>query len=773
MSLRKICSGLALIAAVAPLQFGGRAFAVERAFAVGAVPSWVAQAELGPPPDVAIGDVPKGAHTLLLDRQIRVTATDTHRYYRRVEHILSATGLDAVSQLQLDFEPSYEHLTIHFIRIHRDGKIIDQLHPADIKVIQQESELDERLYNGTLSAVVFLDDVRVGDIVDYAFSIDGANPVLDGKFADSFYLAEDDPVHRLRFRLMWPEGRPLHRSTQRSDVEPVVTQLGGESELVWDLQDVPSVIFDDDTPEWFDPIPRVQLSEFGTWGDVIKWASPLFRVDEPLSPSLTRQIESWKAASSDPARRLVEATRFVQDDVRYLGIELGPYSHLPNEPSTVYERRFGDCKDKALLLVTILTALGIEAYPALVNTESQQALDVWQPSPFAFNHCIAQVILEGETYWIDATISLQRGGLEQYYNPSYARALVVRSDTRELTTIPPPTSDRPTIEVTSLYALDGDGPSAVLDVVTTYRGPEADEVRYRLTQHSRAEVGRFFLNYYALTDPSIEADGLPSIEDDPATNTVVIAEKYTIPRFWDGGEREIFADRIENELDEPRISRRTMPLAVSFPVHVAQHIEVRLGRDPGVGEDSGTIEGGALRFDYKYAVDGGALVLDYTLRTLRDNVEPDQVKAHLQTLAKIRKNLEFRLDEEPTRITMGTWVWLSIMLLVVIGPLTIGLMRMRGQRTDDPLEAPTQGPRAIRLEPGLGPETALAVPVGDLGQHVSNLMCTCGSRYRSDAVGADRQTLTFDGKKMLVVGLACSSCGLSRDLYFVNGPGSA
>jgi transglutaminase-like putative cysteine protease len=774
MTLRTLSVVIALAAVFLPVPFGPPAAAAARSFSVAPVPSWVALDPLGPAPDVAVGDVPKGAHTLLLDRQTRVTNAGSERYYRRAEHILSATGLDSVSQLQLEFEPSFERLVIHYIRIVRDGSEIDQLEPSEIKVIQQENELDERLYNGTLSAIVFLDDVRVGDVVDYAFSVIGDNPVLEGKFADSFYLATDDPIHRLRNRLLWPSGRTLHRSNLRTDLQPVERVLTGETELLWDLRDVPATIFEDDTPGWFDPTPRVQVSEFGTWSDVVNWALPLFEVEKPLAPSLDRQIEAWRVGSEDPAARLVTAVRFVQDDVRYLGIELGPYSHLPNEPSTVFERRFGDCKDKTLLLVTILTALGIEAYPALVNTDSAQALDAWQPSPFAFNHAIAQVLLDGQTYWIDATFSLQRGDLSQYYSPTYARALVVRPESSGLTTIPPPVSDRPAIEVTSVYELDAKSPAATLDVVTTYRGLEADEIRYRLTQHSRAEVGRLFLNYYSSSDPNIEAVGLPDIEDDAGTNTVLIRERYRTPKFWDDGARMILADRIESELDAPRISRRSAPLAVSYPVDVAQRIEVRLGRDPGVEDDSGTIEDGVTRFDFKRTVEADVLVLEYRLRTLADNVPPDRVRAHLETIEKVRENLELQLDEEPLSAAPGTWIWLGVLFMFVLLPLFIGIVRHKGARANDPLaEGERPPPSPPRQEPGLRPDTALALPQGDLGLHVVNLSCSCGTRYGSDAIGSDRQSLTFDGRKLVVVGLACGTCGTSRDMYFVPSTGGS
>ena len=126
----------------------------------------------------------------------------------------------------------------------------------------------------------------------------------------------------------------------------------------------------------------------------------------------------------------------MQDEIRYLGIELGPHSHQPHPPAQVLARRYGDCKDKALLLAVALRELGIEAYPVLVNTALRERVADLLPSPFAFDHVITQVRFQGRQYWFDPTVSLQRGGLAQHYNPDFGRALAVRAEATALKRFP-------------------------------------------------------------------------------------------------------------------------------------------------------------------------------------------------------------------------------------------------------------------------------------------------------------------------------------------------
>ena len=89
-----------------------------------------------------------------------------------------------MSDLNVEFDPSYEQLAFHAISIHRPGQsqVINQL-PGDIRTVQREESMDRYLYDGSLTAIVNLADVRVGDIVEFAYTKKGYNPVYDGYYS--------------------------------------------------------------------------------------------------------------------------------------------------------------------------------------------------------------------------------------------------------------------------------------------------------------------------------------------------------------------------------------------------------------------------------------------------------------------------------------------------------------------------------------------------------------------------------------------------------------
>ena len=518
--------------------------------------------------------------------------------------------------------------------------------------------------------MVFAND-RVGVLITHTVS--GDNPVLGGRFAERVPLADSDATQRLIVRVLCPTHRPLEIKKHNTDLQPSMQAAGEETEYLWDRTDVAGIEAEDSIPGWVERYPTVDLSEFKAWEDVTKWALPLFKLSAADPPQLAAKIQSWKTLPT-PEQRLIAALRFVQDEVRYLGIELGRYSHQPSQPATVFTRRFGDCKDKSFLLSTVLNELGIDAAPALVSARLGKALDNWQPSPFAFNHVIVQAKLNGRTYWLDATISSQRGGLGSYYDPPYARALVVREGTTGLEKIPMPSITAGSTTVNEIYKLNSGG-SALFSVTITYSGANADEMRASLASQSVDDLGKASLNYYAGAMPSIRADGDPSVRDDEAANTITITEQYTIDSFWKGETAHLFtADRIYGQFERPSISKRSLPLEIEYPLNIHQTIEIELTGNDRVTLYSGDIKDAAFSFTYKQSRVGNRVTLDYSLRSLDDHVPADQVARHIEAVEQMRGFAAFQLPNGSSnrRLASRSDTGVAIGLMVVLVGLGVG-----------------------------------------------------------------------------------------------------
>jgi hypothetical protein len=137
------------------------------------------------------------------------------------------------------------------------------------------------------------------------------------------------------------------------------------------------------------------------WGDAASWEAVgrwyegiLASVPREAGP-VTAKARELAAGVSDKRRRMELLTDFARRQVRYVAVEVGIGGYRPHTPQQVLEQLWGDCKDKALLLVDLLKEVGIEAYPALARLDPDGRVDRDFPSPYQFNHMIVAVPAEG------------------------------------------------------------------------------------------------------------------------------------------------------------------------------------------------------------------------------------------------------------------------------------------------------------------------------------------------------------------------------------------
>lgn len=139
------------------------------------------------------------------------------------------------------------------------------------------------------------------------------------------------------------------------------------------------------------PILRWAWGEAETWSDIAGWYRQLLGSlprDEAAIRSLAAELTEGKET---PREQLEALVAYARQKVRYVAVEVGIGGYLPTSPRETLERKWGDCKDKSVLLIDLLRAQGIEAYPALVRLDNAQQVDVDFPSAAQFNHLIVAV----------------------------------------------------------------------------------------------------------------------------------------------------------------------------------------------------------------------------------------------------------------------------------------------------------------------------------------------------------------------------------------------
>ena len=394
--------------------------------------AWVKSKVFEIPEKIPIDEVPGGEYFLLLDEQVK-TDVSSEYYYHYVTKMVNEKGVESASQISVVFDPAYEKLTFHCINVHRDGLVFDQLKEDRMQVIQRETSLEYLMYDGRLTATIILHDVRVGDIIEYSFTVAGDNPVYQGHVLHVNRVQWSTPLHEQFFRLLWPKTKPLYIKKFFTTIEPEKHPRDTHTEYIISQRDLPALLTESDAPQWYNPYPRIYFSSTSSWKEAVKWALSYYRLPETTSDDIEAIATEIRQKYKDTRERVSAALQYVQSNIRYLGVEIGVGGLIPRSPEETLKKRFGDCKDKSMLLLVILRALDVEARPVLVNTRYRHVLEELPPSPAFFNHVIVMAKVDGKTYWIDPTMSHQRGALDTLYQPCYGMALVVSDDTVSLT----------------------------------------------------------------------------------------------------------------------------------------------------------------------------------------------------------------------------------------------------------------------------------------------------------------------------------------------------
>jgi transglutaminase-like putative cysteine protease len=625
-------------------------------------------------------DIADGYFYQLFEVQMNVEKQATYSHI--VKEIVSEAGIQNASSIYLSFDPSFERLDIHSVTVWRNNKPLNKLSTNAFKIVADEKELSRFIYQGSYSAYCILDDIRKGDRIEYSYTITGRNPIFKNKFAADLYFQSSVPFAQVYRSIQIPSSRKLNFKSFNNAPKVAATEKNGQTIYVWDAGLQKAVEYFDSQPGWYNNYAHTQVSEYNGWQDVVNWGLGINPAVPIVSGSLAKQVAQLKAASKgDQLKYFREAVKLVQDEVRYMGVELGEYSHRANNPERVFNQRYGDCKDKALLLVSILNANGIEAHMVLINSSAREGIADYLPSPGAFDHAVAVANVNGKQIWVDATISYQRGTGVDIYFPNYGRGLVLKPGNNALTTIRP--SDAAgKMRVEDQYIITNEKSKVNLQVTSVYTLGEADKMRDQLASTSRSETEKNYLNYYAKIYPKIEQADSVTIIDDTVENKLTTIEHYKIPNFFktkkDDGKfkSELYANYINDKL--PFIPNKTSaPVALQYPFVIDYTVKVTMSHSWNVDEDRYEAKNDAYSFARRISIDADTLVLNYHLANLKSFIPVNKIDEIRDDVKKISdEQLGFTPDIANAPLKVNAWmIFLVIIVAVVSGALFSKLYR--------------------------------------------------------------------------------------------------
>jgi lipoprotein NlpI/transglutaminase-like putative cysteine protease len=614
-------------------------------FLIEPVPSWVVPA--AETPNVEVERAPM--HYRIIDDQTRLTGAVRWSHTHFVRVLDEVGGLGTASQIEIQFDPKFQTLVLHHIFIVRDRKRIDKLDPGRVELLQRETQLERRMYDGRVTASIVLQDIRVGDQIDVDYSVRGDNPVFEGHFVDiAWAISDKGPVAQFQYRLLAPAARQIEYRVGSPSIA-VQSKVSAEvRETIFRRTSIPQFHMDPGAPYIVVAADQIHFSEYQDWSEVRSWAQGLFVEPALDSPSLDETAATIRRVSDDPSERLLAALKFVQKDIRYFGAELGVNTHRPTAPDKVLAQRFGDCKDKVLLLIALLRRLDIPATPVLVSTSMRGRVGELLPSPLAFDHVIVRVDLKGSTYWLDGTRNHQTGTLAHRQSIGMGKGLWLGGGTAALTDLPQP-YDELRMHVEDTIRIERFAEDPQLESRITYRGDLAEMVREMLATRPIGDVETQLDQPYLRIYPKIKTASPLQIEDSQDDDALTIVQKFTIPEFWQFSDNGGLAAKfgfwsVIDPLRFPPMQSRRQPLAIMMPGIFEHRIVVQFQEDvvpPGQKPQSFEDGDGSFEIHDTHDSTPRKFENESVLRLLADEVEADDWANHVAKLVKLDSRVGF------------------------------------------------------------------------------------------------------------------------------------
>ncbi|NOU36756.1 MAG: DUF3857 domain-containing protein [Kiritimatiellaceae bacterium] len=439
------------------------------------------------------------ADVLLVEDQarIRYETNGTSRCITDTAYkILTEKGRQEKSSLSVGYSTDYG--TMRFARaevVKPDGRII----PVDLATQSREAinqgQMDANIYDPSQKDIkLTVPDLEIGDILRYTVASEQIKTVVPGTWSELFTLEDTFPILHAVYEIDAPAALPLAKAELKNEIPGTVTMRtekdGDRIRTIWEVRNVPQMFEEPKMPERYTAVQRLLLSTIPDWETLSKWYWTLSKPRlEAVTPAMKSKVRELTAGTTNRQEKIEAIFRFVSQDIRYMGltVENEAPGYEPHNVSLTFDNRYGVCRDKAALLVSMLRLAEFDAFPVLIYVGPKKDPEVPQPW---FNHAITAVRNEdGSWQLMDATNENTRDLLPAYL--SYRSYLVATPEGETLQTSPvvPPEKNLLTVDVDA--ALD-DSQTISAKAVLSFNGINDTAYRGRLAALKPEERAPYF-----------------------------------------------------------------------------------------------------------------------------------------------------------------------------------------------------------------------------------------------------------------------------------------
>ncbi len=371
-------------------------------------------------------------HLVLARETERITCAEDGRRIDEDEVFLTVLDQEGKAQEGVQsfyLDKKYSDFKIKYIEVIKPSRkpghpFTYRTVPVDIEKNSKEQAPDSssemNIYDPSQKVLkVFIPDLEPGDTIHYLCVRRTFKPVIPGQFYGLIPVQQDFTVRSYHFELVLPKDRKLNHLIKNEIAGTVhfSTKTHGKSKILsWDFKNIPRLVPEPGMVSFVNVAMRLLFSSLDSWQQISKWyfdlSEPKLRPGPAIRKKVARLVES-KTSDMDKIGALFY---FTAQKIRYMGImaESNRPGFEPHDVNLTFSRRYGVCRDKAALLVSMLRTAGFRAAPVLLS--AGRKLDTEIAIPY-FNHAIVAVLTPDGSMprlFLDPTSETSRQFLPDY-----------------------------------------------------------------------------------------------------------------------------------------------------------------------------------------------------------------------------------------------------------------------------------------------------------------------------------------------------------------------
>lgn len=509
------------------------------------------------------------------------------------------------------------------------------------------------------SSSVFYDD---GKSINFIFPAvqPGAHTVLeyeqkikDPKFIGSFLFQNYLPIVHSKFTVTIDQGIDIRLDIINNEdnlVKKKEEKVGNRIRYTFECNNAEKLKIEDDAPPIRFTAPHIaaivqKYEANGTThqvlsspADLFGWYSTFIKgLKSGNYENIKKVIDEIIDPEDEELEKVKKIFHWVQNNVKYIAFEDGMRGLIPHNAEYVCDKRYGDCKDMASIVVNMLHAASIDAYFTWIGTRDIPYKYSEYPSPMVDNHMIATYIKDGKYYFLDATSQYS-----SYKLPSSMiqgkEALIARSESDfEIKVVPIIDKSENVKSDSSFYSLK-DGSIIGAGSMTISGFPKVFN-SYNMIKSSKKGLDDFMTKFMGRGNNKFFLDDYQISNLDDLEEPINVSYKFRVQDYYRKIGNKIYFNMnlvksltdkiIDDEREQPienefkYIHKNTSVLQIPYN-YVVKHLP-----------DNVSYKNDLFGFDIKYTQQGDKIILDKQLYVDYLMLEKDQFELWNEGIKKL------------------------------------------------------------------------------------------------------------------------------------------